>query len=71
MYLFTQDKTKLLEFERIEVVKAFGTYCIRAYGKNEMSISIVGQYSSQEDANTEVRHIIDALNNGQKVYEVK
>lgn len=71
MYLLTQDKNKLLEFEKIELSKAFGTYSITAYGRGEMTFATVGQYKSEEEANAEFRHIVDALNNGQNVYEVR
>ncbi|MBQ3558390.1 MAG: hypothetical protein IJA07_02600 [Agathobacter sp.] len=71
MYLLTQDKNKLLEFERIEVTKSFGNYWISAYGKGNASYVTAGEYKSEEEARAEFRHIIDALNNGQMVYEVR
>ncbi len=71
MYLLTQDKMKLLEFERVELSKAFGTYMLTAYGKGNGSFATLGEYKSEEEAKMEFQHIIEALKMGQEVYEIR
>ena len=71
MYLLTQDKTKLIEFERVEITKIFSTYTITAYGKGNGSYETAGEYKSEEEVKAEFYRIIEALKMEQLVYEVR
>ena len=71
MYLLSQDKKNLIEFERLEFSKAFGTYSITAHGRGDTNWVSVASYDNEEQARAEFNHIIEALKLGQIVYEVR
>lgn len=77
MYIYTQDKKKIVKFQKLVVQKnTFGSanekYCIVAYTTVEdLSDGIIGYYPDESSAMNELRNIYMALNLGSSVYEVK
>ncbi len=71
MYLLSQNKKHLIKFEKLELSKIFGTYSITAYGSESGLYAQVGEYDNEEQAKQEFQHIMDALRQGQTVYEVR
>lgn len=69
MYLLSQNKKILIKFEKLTLSKTFGSYYINAFGVNNMEI--IGEYDNEEQAKQEFQHIMDALRQGQTVYEVR
>ena len=71
MYLVSQDKKNIIKIERVELSSLFKQYSIIAYGTGSSSFATVGEYKTEEAARAEMGRIIAALNNEQKVYEVR
>lgn len=75
MYIYTQDKKKLLKFSHLEVQKnAFGSanekYCIMSITTAGAAYDIIGYYPDERTAMNELKNIIMAMNMDAKVYEV-
>lgn len=70
MYLVSQDKKRLIQFEKVEVTGVFKTYCLTAYADSGVYAE-VGTYQSEEQAKAELARIIATLENGQTIYEVR
>ena len=77
MYIYTQDRKKIIEFMQLEVSKnTFGSakekYCIVATGKGSEILPVtVGYYPDETRAMNELSSIFMALNMGNTVYQVK
>lgn len=71
MYLLSQNKKTLIKFEKLELSKAFGTCSIHAYGTDSGIFAQIGTYDNEEQAKQEFQHIMDALQQGQIIYEVR
>ena len=71
MYLVSQDKKCVIEFEKVEVTGLFKTYSLTAYGTGQSVWATVGTYDTEEQAKAELSHIIAALSNEQMIYEVR
>ena len=71
MYLVSQDKKILIQFEKVEVAGMFKTYSINAYGTGSSVWATVGTYETEEQAKAELARIIAAVTNEQTVYEVR
>lgn len=71
MYLVSQDKKCLIQFEKVEITSLFKSHTLTAYGTGNGVYATVGTYDSEEQARAELNYIIAALNNGQTVYEVR
>ena len=71
MYILSQDKKNLIEFERLEFSKAFGTYSIIAHGVATSNWVSVASYDNEEQAKQEFHHIMEALRQGEIIYEVR
>ncbi len=71
MYLVSQDKKNIIKIERVELSSLFKQYSIIAYGAGSACCATVGEYKTEEDARAEMGRIIAALNNEQRVYEVR
>lgn len=71
MYLVSQDKKCVIEFEKVEVTGLFKSYSLTAYGTGQSVWATVGTYETEEQAKTELSHIIAALSNEQMIYEVR
>ena len=71
MYILSQDKKNLIEFERLELSKAFGTFSIIAHGICNSNFVSVASYDNEEQAKQEFHHIMDALRQGEIIYEVR
>lgn len=71
MYLLSQNKKCLIQFEKVEVTSLFKNHSITAYGTGSSVFAEVGTYATEEQAIAEIGHIIAALNNGQTIYEVR
>ena len=71
MYLVSNDKKRLIQFEKVEVTGAFKSYCLTAYAAGNSVWAQVGEYDSEEQAKAELARIIAALENGQTIYEVR
>lgn len=76
MYIYTQDKKKLLRFEKLSVEKnTFGSanekYCITATGVSaDFMPEVIGYYPDERSAMNELANIYMAMNMGNKLYEV-
>ncbi len=72
MYLLAQDKNNLIEFNRLEYTKLFGTHTLTAYTAGATNYACVGSYESEEQARAEFNRIMEALRSGQTtIYEVR
>ncbi len=71
MYLLSQDKKCLIQFEKVEVTGMFKTYSLTAYGTGSSVWATVGTYDTEEQAKAELNHIIAALSNDMMIYEVR
>lgn len=76
MYLLTQNKETLMEFGRVVVErnltgKKEEKFVLSGWGRGVANPMVVGVYPTEEAARAELRSIVQALNMGLPVYEVR
>jgi len=76
MYLLSYDKKTLIQFGRVEIVRAFtgrggARFALSAWGVALANPVTVGLYPDEESAERELARIVAALREGQPVYEVE
>ncbi|MCI8388027.1 MAG: hypothetical protein HFE63_06120 [Clostridiales bacterium] len=75
MYLLSEDKQVLMEFERIDISKNLTAkkdekYVLVATGRTPVNQKVIAAYPDEESAKNAIIDIMIALNQGRAVYEL-